>query len=136
MGDGGGGGGFFAKRKWIDRGTRYLDMSNKAGADFASDAEREDAELMLALASEVEEVEAAYPERRLQSIIASSSSSSPSSSSSSSSSSSLASLASQSRAPDARFQQELLLALRDVEGVRVSAHVSLRMRVCSRCVSS
>eukprot|EP00288_Rhodomonas_lens_P011578 CAMPEP_0177746426 /NCGR_PEP_ID=MMETSP0484_2-20121128/30855_1 /TAXON_ID=354590 /ORGANISM="Rhodomonas lens, Strain RHODO" /LENGTH=360 /DNA_ID=CAMNT_0019261159 /DNA_START=326 /DNA_END=1405 /DNA_ORIENTATION=+ len=89
MGDGGGGD-FFAKRKWVDRGTRYPDVSEM------SDAERELAEITQALATEVEEIEAAYPPRRLQSILAAASPSSASASASSSSSSSASASASSS----------------------------------------
>eukprot|EP00961_Rhodomonas_salina_P041814 562156-Rhodomonas_salina.1 len=124
MGDGGGGA-FFAKRKWVDRGTRYPDVSEDASSASMSDAERELAEITQALATEVEEIEAAYPPRRLQSILAaaspssaSASASSSSSSSASASASSSASSASASRSlrPDASETSSSVL---DIEAVRL-----------------
>jgi len=59
---------FFGGRTWIDRGMRYLPEDVEAGD--ASPEEQERLELKRVLDNELEEVAAAYPDRRLADIIA------------------------------------------------------------------
>jgi hypothetical protein len=57
---------FFAGRKWVDRGVRYLEIND----DVLDEAAQENLELMTVLQSELEEVDAAYSKERLAAIVA------------------------------------------------------------------
>lgn len=63
---------FFAGRKWIDRGVRYYldDNSNNDNVLQDDEAAQEDMELTTVLQSELEEVDAAYSNERLDTIVA------------------------------------------------------------------
>lgn len=58
---------FFAGRKWVDRGVRYLEMSDDIALEETA---QEDLELMTVLQEELEEVNAAYSKERLAAIVA------------------------------------------------------------------
>lgn len=63
---------FFAGRAWLERGLRYPDGDDDGvdGADCADAVERERRAIERALATEIAEVEAAYPDDRLAGIVA------------------------------------------------------------------
>jgi hypothetical protein len=68
---------FFAGRKWVDRGTRYLRTAENEDDDTdssittdSSPNDQERVDLELALQTELAEVDAAYSPERLQAIVA------------------------------------------------------------------
>ena len=68
---------FFASRKWMDRGIRYLPEKQEDTTTSNNDFELEKHDIESVLKAELEEVEAAYPPHRLDAIIATKSSSIP-----------------------------------------------------------
>jgi hypothetical protein len=61
---------FFASRKWVDRGVRYLETTLDNNGKSLSEHEQEQVELDTILQSELEEVDAAYSANRLATIVA------------------------------------------------------------------
>jgi hypothetical protein len=74
MEKGGGGVDFFAGRKWVDRGVRYIEITtlddNAIASGNLSEQEQELRELDAILFDELEEVDAAYSPERLATIVA------------------------------------------------------------------
>jgi hypothetical protein len=60
---------FFAGRKWVDRGVRYLESTD----DALDETAQEELELVTVLQTELEEVDAAYSKERLAAIVTESS---------------------------------------------------------------
>jgi hypothetical protein len=74
MEKGGGGVDFFAGRKWVDRGVRYIEITtlddNAIASGNLSEQEQELRELDAILFDELEEIDAAYSPERLATIVA------------------------------------------------------------------
>jgi hypothetical protein len=77
MEKGGGGADFFAGRKWVDRGVRYVEMTTlhdneiaSGSGNLMSEQDQEQRELDAILFDEIEEVDAAYSPERLATIVA------------------------------------------------------------------
>ena len=60
---------FFANRKWIDHGVRYLDLENNLDSTSLSERDQETADIDTVLAAELEILDAAYSTERLESLV-------------------------------------------------------------------